>query len=60
MGLGELEGNKQRAGRNPAGVREAGLITYYLLFVMEIGGCTFNPGEAWLMKIASNLTNAED
>jgi transposase InsO family protein len=44
-----------------------GLVTFYLLFVMEIGtrrvhfaGCTPNPQEPWMMQIARNLTDAED
>jgi hypothetical protein len=43
-----------------------GLVTYYLLFVMEVGrrrvhfaGCTTNPGEVWMKQIARNLTDAE-
>jgi hypothetical protein len=44
-----------------------GLVTYYLLFVMEVArrrvhfaGCTTNPGEAWMKQIARNLTDADD
>ena len=44
-----------------------GLVTYYLLFVMELktrrvhfAGCTPNPNEAWMQQIARNLTDTED
>jgi putative transposase len=44
-----------------------GLVTYYLLFVMEVAtrrvhfaGCTVNPAEAWMKQIARNLTDVED
>ena len=44
-----------------------GLVTYYLLFVMELktrrvefAGCTPNPHEAWMKQIARNLTDAGD
>ncbi|HVC93370.1 MAG TPA: hypothetical protein VND64_06745, partial [Pirellulales bacterium] len=44
-----------------------GLVTFYLLFVMELktrtvhfAGCTPNPNEAWMKQIARNLTNVED
>jgi putative transposase len=44
-----------------------GLVTFYLLFVMEIAtrrvcfaGCTPNPDEAWMKQTARNLTDAED
>jgi len=44
-----------------------GLVTYYLLFIMEVAtrrvhfaGCTPNPDESWMMQIARNLTDAED
>ena len=46
---------------------KGGLVTYYLLFVMEVAtrrvhfaGCTPNPSEAWMKQIARNLTDAED
>ena len=41
-----------------------GLVTYYLLFVMEVAsrhvhlaGCTRNPNEAWMKQMARNLTD---
>lgn len=44
-----------------------GLVTYYLLFVMELAtrrvhfaGCTPNPHERWMKQIARNLTDAVD
>ena len=44
-----------------------GLITFYLLFVMELktrrvyfAGCTANPYEAWMKQAARELTNFED
>ena len=44
-----------------------GLVTFYLLFVMELktrrvhfAGCTVHPDEAWMKRIARNLTNFED
>lgn len=44
-----------------------GLITFYLLFVMELktrcvqfAGCTVQPDEAWMKQIARNLTDCED
>jgi len=46
---------------------KGGLVTYYLLFVMEVAtrrvhfaGCTVNPKEAWMKQIAKNLTDIED
>jgi len=43
-----------------------GLLTYYLLLVMEIAtrrihfaGCTPGPDTAWMQQIARNLTDAE-
>jgi transposase InsO family protein len=46
---------------------KGGLVTYYLLFVMEVAtrrvhfvGCTPNPAEAWMKQIARNLTDCED
>jgi putative transposase len=46
---------------------KGGLVTYYLLFVMELktrrvhfAGCTPNPNECWMKQIARNLTDAED
>ena len=46
---------------------KGGLVTYYLLFVMEtatrrvcFAGCTPNPDELWMKQIARNLTDAED
>ncbi|MFH1921223.1 MAG: hypothetical protein ABIP48_15255 [Planctomycetota bacterium] len=46
---------------------KGGLVTYYLLFVMEVAtrrvhfaGCTPNPDEPWMRQIARNLTNFED
>ena len=44
-----------------------GLVTYYLLFVMELAtrrvhfaGSTTNPDEAWMKQVARNLTDVED
>ena len=46
---------------------KGGLVTFYLLFVMEIAtrrihfaGCTPNPQDPWMIQIARNLTDAED
>ena len=46
---------------------KSGLVTYYLLFVMELktrrvhfAGCTPNPHAAWMKQIARNLTDVED
>ena len=45
----------------------SGLVTYYLLFFMELAtrrvhfaGLTTNPDEAWLLQIARNVTDAEE
>jgi len=45
----------------------SGLVTFYLLFVMELktrrvhfAGCTPNPDEAWMTQGARNLTDAID
>ena len=44
-----------------------GLITYYLLFVMELAtrrvhfaGCTTNPDETWMKQITRNLIDCDD
>ena len=44
-----------------------GLVTYYLLFVMELAtrrvhfaGCTPHPNGPWMQQIARSLTDAED
>jgi hypothetical protein len=46
---------------------KSGLVTCYLLFVMELatrrvhfGGCTPNPDESWMCQAARNLNDAED
>ena len=46
---------------------KGGLVTYYLLFVMELAtrrvhfaGCTPNPDGRWMQQIARNLTDVED
>jgi putative transposase len=46
---------------------KGGLVTYYLLFVMELktrrvhfAGCTPHPDGQWMRQIARNLTDAED
>jgi len=46
---------------------KGGLVTYYLLFVMELktrrvhfAGCTPNPNEQWMTQIARNLTDTID
>ena len=46
---------------------KGGLVTFYLLFVMElksrrvhIAGCTPNPDAAWMKQVARNVTDAED
>ena len=46
---------------------KGGLVTYYLLFVMELktrcvhfAGCTPNPDERWMKQIARNLTDSLD
>jgi putative transposase len=46
---------------------KGGLVTYYLLFVMEVAtrkvhfaGCTPNPDEPWMKQVARDLTNFED
>ncbi|MBM3789718.1 MAG: transposase family protein [Acidobacteria bacterium] len=45
---------------------KAGLVAYYLLFVLEIAtrrvhfaGCTANPDEPWMVRIAGNLSDPE-
>jgi len=44
-----------------------GLVTFYLLFVMELGtrrvhlaGCTPSPDEKWMKQVARNLTDSVD
>lgn len=46
---------------------KGGLITYYLLFFMELAtrrvhfaGPTTNPHEGWMLQVARNVTDAED
>ncbi len=46
---------------------KGGLVTYYLLFVMELArrrghfaGCTPNPDDVWMKQIAGNLSDIED
>ncbi len=46
---------------------KGGLVTYYLLFVMEVAtrrvhfaGCTPNPAEPWMKQMAKNLTDPYD
>ena len=46
---------------------KGGLVTFYLLFVMELrtrrvhfAGCTPNPNGSWMKQIARNLTDVED
>lgn len=46
---------------------KGGLVTFYLLFVMELktrrvhfAGCTPNPDERWMTQVGRNLTDAED
>jgi len=46
---------------------KGGLVTYYLLFVMELAsrrvhfvGCTPNPDEPWMKQMAKNLTDPFD
>jgi transposase InsO family protein len=45
----------------------SGLVTFYVLFVMELttrrvhfGGCTANSDESWMCQAARNLSDAED
>jgi hypothetical protein len=46
---------------------KTGLVTFYLLFVMELAacrahfaGCSTKPDQAWMKQVARNLTDAED
>ena len=46
---------------------KGGLVTYYLLFVMEVAtrrvhfaGCTPNPDDLWMRQVTRNLTDVED
>ena len=46
---------------------KGGLVTFYLLFVMELktrrvhfAGCTTGPNESWMKQVAKNLTDIED
>ncbi len=46
---------------------KGGLVTYYLLFVMEVAtrrvhfaGCTPSPHESWMKQMARNLTDYVD
>ena len=46
---------------------KGGLVTFYLLFVMELrtrrvhfAGCTTSPNESWMKQVARELTNWED
>ena len=46
---------------------KGGLVTFYLLFVMELktrhvhfAGCTLNPDEIWMKQIAKNWTDCEN
>lgn len=45
---------------------KSGLVTYYLLFVMKLAtrhvhlaGCTSNPDESWIRRVARNLSDDE-